>query len=359
MSVAARRGRLVVAIATAAFALLALISAGQIYTLRRASGESVTVPIALAFGVASWIVWALVVPLILWLGRRFDFRRGRRLVSVSVHLAAMLVILVPSTLLLIATGMKLFSPDEAFPWSELPRQLYASSRLQMGVLIYAAILGLGRGVEAWRRLGEREVQAGRLAAQATAARLEALASRLQPHFLFNALHTVGALIDEDPARARQLLADLGDLLRDVLAEPGAVEVPLEEELRLLDRYLSVEQTRFADRLRLQIDPPGRFGLVPVPRLLLQPLVENALRHGIAPRAVGGTVRLGFGAEADQLVITVANDGAALGSPVREGVGLGTTRERLSTRYGDRASLTLSSADGWVLATVRLPIQAVT
>ncbi len=234
--------------------------------------------------------------------------------------------------------MALFSPDEPFPWSELPRQFYSGTRFQMGVLLYGAILGLGRGLDAWRRLGEREAQAERLEAQATAARLEALASRLHPHFLFNALHTVGALIDEEPARARHLLAELGDLLRDVLAEPAATEVPLDEELRLLHRYLAIEEARFADRLRVELDPPGVLADVPVPRLLLQPLVENALRHGIAPRAAGGTVRLGFSTDGGQLVITVANDGTAVRQPIREGVGLGTTRERLATRYGGRASL---------------------
>lgn len=334
--------------------VLATISAVQIYSLRRTLGEPVSVPVALGFGVASWLGWGIAMPAILALGRRFDFRRGRRLLSVIVHLPTLVVVHLAATFLLIVVGIRLFNPEEAFPWNEAVQQVFASTRFQFGVVLYLAILGLGRGLVTWEALRQREAQAARLEAQASRARLEVLAARLQPHFLFNALHAIGVLIEESPARARAMLVELGELLREVLAEPTAIEIPLGDELRLLQRYLAIEEIRFADRLRVEMDVPDALRGVPVPRLLLQPLVENAMRHGIGQSASGGTVRIAAASDEESLVITVANDGAALATSWREGVGLTTTRERLSARHGDRASLDVVDLDGWVEARVRLP-----
>lgn len=341
------------AITGGAFGLLIVISAAQLYALRRASNESSSLPVALAFGAATWVVWVAAAPLILALGRRFDFRRGRRLLSVGVHVAMMLAVHIPATLLLIRSGLMLFAPDEPFPWADLPRQLYGS-RLQLAMLIYGSIVGVGRGVTAWRSLREQDRRAARLEAQATQARLEALALRLQPHFLFNALHAAGALIDEDPGRARAMIVELGDLLRRLLADPDVVEVPLGDEISLLNHYLAIERIRFADRLTVTVDVPTALHQVPVPRLLLQPLVENALRHGLARRAAGGTVRITGVRDGDQVRLSVWNEGTLDGEE-REGNGLAMTRQRLATRYGDRAALELrSDVDGGIEAVVRIP-----
>ncbi|HPF61572.1 MAG: histidine kinase [Gemmatimonadetes bacterium] len=338
-----------------AFAVLVLISAAQIYALRRALDESISILSALGYGVGTFIVWAMAVPLVVYLGGRYDGRPGRRLTSLAVHLVAMVAIQVPATLVVVLTGLTLFGGDEAFPWGELPRQVLLGSRFQFGFLIYVAILGLQRGLSAWHALRARELEATRLEAQAVRARLEALASRLQPHFLFNALHTVGALIDEDPVRAREVLTRLGDLLREVLAEPAAAEIPLADELRLLARYTEIEQVRFADRLRVETDLAPAAAAVRVPRFLLQPVVENALRHGIAPLARGGRVRVSAAIEGGRLRLEVANDGAPLARDPREGVGLRTTRERLRTRYGDRGTVRLVSDGAMVRTIIEIPL----
>lgn len=338
----------------AAFGALALLSSIQIYALRRTLKEPISFGQALGYGLGSWAVWALAVPLVLRLGQRFDFAPGRRSTSLAAHLLAMFAIQVPATIVTVLTGLALFSSDEPFPWGELPRQVLAGSRLQFGLLLYAGILGLGRGIDAWTRLRQRELEATRLEAQTVRARLETLAARLQPHFLFNALHTIGALIDEDPVRAREVLTRLGDLLREVLSEPAATEVPLVEELRLLERYTDIERLRFGDRLRVEVAIAPEASGVLVPRFLLQPVVENALRHGIAPLARGGTIRISGEVRSGTLYLVITNNGAPIMNGHREGLGLRTTRERLQTRHGPGATVSLESGADGVQTILALP-----
>lgn len=352
----ARPERAAVTLVAAAFGVLALVSALQLYVSRTGSNEPTTLVQVLLMGTATWMVWALFAPGILWLGRRFDFRRGRRALSAVVHTFAMLACHAPSAALVIWLGFKLFSPDRPMTAAYFRQAFLFSSRLQLSVLIYAAILGLGYAMRIWLTLRERELQAVRLEAQSAQARLEALALRLQPHFIFNTLHAIGALVDEDPRMARAMLVQLGDLLRDVLADPGGIEVTLRDELALLQRYLNIEQIRFADRLQANIVATPESLDVPVPRLLLQPVVENALRHGLAPKANGGTLRLDAAVQRGRLVVRIWNDGMPLAGSYQERIGLATTRERLRTRYGADASLVMRTADdGGVEVIIELPV----
>jgi LytS/YehU family sensor histidine kinase len=271
-----------------------------------------------------------------------------------VHLVGGLVSHVLTTTVAVWIGVRLYNPQEAITWEMLRQATLLSSRLPLSVITYAGILAVDRAVTLFHALTERRLVAARLEAQATRARLEALAARLQPHFLFNALQSVGALVDEHPARARAMLAQLGDLLRDVLAAPTETELPLEDEVALLARYLAIEEIRFADRLTVQyaIDPATR--AVPVPRFLLQPLAENALRHGLAPLPGHGTLRIASRRDGNAVELTVWNDGLRLSDSLREGVGLATTRERLAARYGGRATFALGPHTGGVAATIRIP-----
>ena len=342
----------------ASFGTLALVSSLQGFLARRAEGESTGVLAALAMGSASWAVWLLVAPLIVLTGRRFDFRRGRRIASALVHLLAFGVVFVVTSIPAIWLGYMLFSPERYPGMLKAMGQLATSSRLTLAIFIYAVILGLDRAVRVWQQLQERELQATRLEAQATRARLEALGSRLQPHFLFNTLQSVSALVDTNPGQARTMLAQLGDLLRDALDDRSDGEVTLAEEVALLGRYLDVEQTRFADRLRVEMRIAPDTVTARVPRFLLQPLAENALRYGLAPRAAGGTLQVESQRDGDRLQLRVWNDGNPLPSVVIEGVGLGTTRERLATRYGDGAKLRLAAAaNGGVESVIDLPFTA--
>ncbi len=341
----ARRGTAWVVLA--AFLVLSLVSALQSYLSARAGNEDRPFGAMLLYGMAGWAAWLLLVPPIIWLGRRFDFARGRLLASIAVHALAVLGSYVITMTLLVWLGIRIFNPDEPFTRAMLVRTLLASSRLSMVLAIYAVILVIDRALRLWQALAVRETQAVR-------ARLDVLAARLQPHFLFNALQSVSALVDEDPPRARRMLAQLGDLLRDALAEQRDGMVTLAEEIALLRRYLAIEEVRFADRLRVEVDLGPGTEAVPVPRFLLQPLAENAIRHGLAPRPEGGRLRVRARRTGDTLELSVWNDGAPLAARVSDGVGLATTRERLATTYRDRATLLLCTAERGVEARVTLP-----
>jgi LytS/YehU family sensor histidine kinase len=205
---------------------------------------------------------------------------------------------------------------------------------------------------------ERETQATRLTAQLAEARLGALRMQLNPHFLFNSLNAITVLVrDQNTAAASRMLELLSDVLRLALRADGSHETPLSTELDFLERYLAIEQVRFSDRLRPRIQVDAAIRRAAVPQLILQPLVENALRHGIARRADAGLLEVTARRDGDTLVLTVRDDGPGLepaGQPAA-GVGLANTRARLAALYGDRATLEIANAaGGGVLVTIRLP-----
>jgi LytS/YehU family sensor histidine kinase len=274
--------------------------------------------------------------------------------SAAVHLPVFFLCYAPFTVGFIFAGTRLFGTGgRRIPTAEVVSQVLSGSRMQLGMIVYAAIVGLGAAVRTWQTLQERELQASRLEAQAARARLEALSARLQPHFLFNTLHAIGALIEEAPGRARTMIALLGDLLRDLIDGTAEGEVPLRLELELLRRYLAIEQIRFEDRLQVEISAPPETLERKVPRLLLQPLAENALRHGLAPRAAAMRLTVAARLDGTALVLEVRNDGLPLPAAVKEGVGLATTRERLENR-APAGALTLLQQGGSVEARITRP-----
>ncbi|MEO5800381.1 MAG: histidine kinase [Gemmatimonadales bacterium] len=351
--------RLASVLLVSSFGTLALVSSMQGYFARRSEGEPTGIFLALAMGMSGWLVWLIVAPAIVALGRIFDFRPRRRILSLVVHLPAAVVALLVTTLPSMWLGYVLMAPGKYPGLAVTLKTVATSSRLTLTIFIYATIIGLDRALHLWQALQERELQATRLEAQATRARLEALGARLQPHFLFNTLQSVSALVDTDPPRARTMLAQLGDLLRDVLDDSARGEVTLADEIALLERYLEIERTRFADRVRIEVSIPPDTALLQVPRFLLQPLAENALRHGLAPRAAGGTLRITARRDGARLHLRVWNNGLALSPGATDGVGLATTRERLSTRYGSDATLRLTPSEGGVEAVIDLPATSAT
>jgi LytS/YehU family sensor histidine kinase len=181
--------------------------------------------------------------------------------------------------------------------------------------------------------------------------------QLHPHFLFNSLNAIAVLVrDQDTRAASRMLELLSDVLREVLRTDPAQEVPLADELRFLERYLAIEQVRFSDRLRVTFAVGADLSDAAVPGFVLQPLVENALRHGIAPRSDAGALEVGAGRDGAELALWVRDDGPGPGDPPRaEGVGLRNTRERLTTLYGERARLALAAAPGGgTVATITIP-----
>jgi two-component system, LytTR family, sensor kinase len=228
------------------------------------------------------------------------------------------------------------------------------------VLLYAAICGFAwtrQAAERSRVQAERVAQADALRARAE---LDALRGRLDPHFLFNTLHTVTVLIRREPAAAEQAMERLSALLRYVLdaKQGGREEVPLADELAFTEAYLSLEALRLGDRLRIERAVAPETLECAVPSLVLQPLVENAIKHAIAPRATGGTLHLAAQVDAQQLVITVHDDGPGASDTASTrgtGVGLDALRQRLAARFGDAATVGVaSSATQGFTVTVRLP-----
>jgi hypothetical protein len=233
-----------------------------------------------------------------------------------------------------------------------------SRRGNFSLAIYLIILSGAHAAAYYRRVQERDRQALALTAGLTQARLDALRLQLQPHFLFNTLNAISTLVHRDANAADELIGDLSDLLRASL-ENKDHEVPLAREIELLDRYLAIEKTRLGERLRIvrSIDPMAIAGLVPT--FLLQPLAENAIRHGLEPRLAPGTITITARREGDMLHLSIADDGVGLGQTsaqtARHGIGLANSEERLRTLHDGRARLELiSPPEGGVRVEVVLP-----
>ncbi len=310
---------------------------GTIYHLT--VGTPCVWPEQLVVGCTDWYIWAAITPLILALARRFPFGRATWRRSLAVHAAgSVLAALVVANGLALALWLAGGQPFQSWTWAKIMSDLLFGPYFVFYLWIYWAVVGVRQAWEYYLRYRERDLQASRLAAQLAQAQLEALKMQLQPHFLFNALNAISALMHQDVELADRMVARLGELLRRTLDSAGAQEVPLREEVEFLVPYLEIEQARYGDRLRVRLDVEDATLDARVPNLILQPLVENAIRHGIAPRAEGGQVEVRASRQHGVLELQVRDDGPGLpgGRPLqlKEGVGLANTRARLRQLYGD-------------------------
>jgi len=213
------------------------------------------------------------------------------------------------------------------------------------LLIYLVLLLSTFAIDYFRKYRDRELRNAQLEASLQAAKLSALQSQLNPHFLFNALNAVSALMYRDVEAADAMLARIGELLRLTLAADGSHEIRLSEELELLERYLDIERIRFAERLAITVDVPDSALEAHVPPFALQPLVENAIRHGVARRSEGGKVLVSARRVDGRLQLRVVDDGPGLpAEKVREGIGLRNTRDRLQQLYGTSQQLAFRKPD---------------
>ena len=310
-----------------------------------------------------WLILGALTPIAYWLARRYPIRPpiiGRNLLA---HAGGALLLCIGWA----TAGASLrwvlgIGPTEITRAQHLTGWLLTT--IPWGTFMYFTTLGCVHAFGYFVEARQRESQAARLAAQVAEARLGALRMQLHPHFLFNSLNAITVLVrDQDTANAARMLELLSDVLRQVLRADPAHEVALADELGFLERYLAIEQVRFSDRLRVRFDVDDTLRDAAVPAFLLQPLVENALRHGIAQRADSGDVEISAKRDGDILLLSVTDNGPGVDTvlPGREtsgnGLGLANTRERLTTLYGPSASLELHAGGGGgagTVALVRLP-----
>jgi LytS/YehU family sensor histidine kinase len=238
--------------------------------------------------------------------------------------------------------------------------IWATVRFHIALLIYASILGITQGVLYYRRTQARELQLAKMQAQLAQARLQALNAQIRPHFLFNTLHTIGQLWRtgrSDDADA--VLDHLGALFHKVSSSTSRFEVPLAEELELVRDYLAIEEVRFRDRLRPTVGAPFDALDCLVPPLILQPIVENAVRHGISAVSTAGTLEVSASRDGSRLRLCVRDDGPGITAATKTpgtGTGLRNTRERLAQLYGERGLLSIADAPGGgTIVTIDIPV----
>ncbi|HEX2079026.1 MAG TPA: sensor histidine kinase [Longimicrobium sp.] len=296
------------------------------------------------------LVWTLYTPVILGLARRFPLRRAVLRRHLAVHAAAGLVLASASVLIDYAVALYTFLYGPFWP------RFYWVT-LHYALLSYATVVAAGHVLDMYQRYRDREQRASQLEAQLARARLHALEMQIQPHFLFNTLNSISELVHDDPAAAEVMIAQLGDLLRMTTDGAGRAEVPLSRELEVVGTYLEIERTRFQDRLSVQTEVEPDVLDAMVPNLVLQPLVENAIRHGLSPQVSPGTVTLAARRVGDVLRLTVRDDGRGLPprGERRERVGVGNTRSRLKQAYGAAHRFELADAPGGgTLVTIEIP-----
>ena len=298
-----------------------------------------------------WNVWAACTPLVVALAKRFPLT-GQRFVShIAIHTVTsfMMAPLGSVTAYFLSRGLLGLLFRMTDPGALRLLSTFTVSVLSMsftGILTYWLVVGLYQSVHFYQAAMERQTIAAQLETQLSHAELENLKSQLHPHFLFNSLHTIGVLMQEDVEAASHLLASLGDLLRMAL-ERRENEITLRSELEFVGKYLEIEQTRFHDRLKVRMDvPPDLLGVY-VPSLVLQPLVENAIKHGISVDSAAGRLEIAAQRNNGRVSLRVRDDGPGLapGSRLRFGVGLTNVQSRLKQLYGEESSLELTRGDG--------------
>jgi hypothetical protein len=332
--------------------LFGLFSGVQVWLSMRNHGHSV--PRLMGYYLLVWVPWILPNALIVWLARRFPVVPPKAPAILLHTVAAFAVALVHElywiALLLTVQPFDRMNPDAKK--MKLVSSLFEC--LPIELVLYGLVLGVSVAFDYYGRYRERTLHAAKLEASLAEARLYALELQIQPHFLFNTMNAITSLVRtgrNDEAVA--MIAGLSDLLRYTLDHAGHQRVRLDEELSVLERYLEIQRFRFPDRMAFRIDASIEARRGTVPNLILQPLAENAVRHGIAPSAAPGVVEVrAFRAE-DRLRIEVFNSGAMVASAPR-GIGLSNTVDRLRHFYGDGGKFDLASAEGGVLASLSIP-----
>lgn len=307
-------------------------------------------------------VWGALTPFILWAARRFRFERRVWPRNLLIHTIFMILVVAVAKTVWDLAAYPATSPFRDFTWDKFLRSI--ETTYDTGTLLYAVVVLVEHAIIYYQRYQSGLIKASQLQTQLIQAQLQALKMQLHPHFLFNTLHTITALVHDDPDMAERTIARLGELLRLFLANSAIHEVPLSEELRILDLYFEIERARFEDRLRVIYDVPEPLRCATVPSLVLQPLVENSIRHGVGKRAEPGFIAVSAERYDDTLVLRVTDNGQGFkedrASASHQGMGLAITRGRLESLYGSKQSLVVRNLPaGGVEALITLPFRTET
>lgn len=302
-----------------------------------------------------WLPWTVFLPLVVWISLYFSFERPKLALQIGLHVAVCSTIVILNQLVCHA-----FLPLPPAPFDQHgppPPEV----RIGPDILIYLVTMSASVAFAHYRKSQERARRAIELEARLAQANLQALRMQVNPHFLFNTLNAISTLVHTNPRLADEMITDLGELFRGSLESSDVQEISLGRELELLDRYLAIEQRRFGDRLQVQRSIAPELLNVLVPTLILQPLVENAIRHGIEPQSAGGKIEIRADRAGARLRLSVGNSGSKPASssprakPDRHGIGLSNTQERLQQLYGHEQAFSVgqSQLGGWVVQ-IELP-----
>jgi len=351
LQITANRGRTKWILILCAWTMVGLLFAAQQIVVEKVRGAQVHWVIEVALELVEWYIWAAYTPLVIGLAKRFPLMGSRLARHIALHtiVSLMMAPVASACQYFLILGLLRFVFHITGPDVHRFLSTFGVGVLFMsftGILTYWLVVGLYQSMHFYQVAMERQTMAAQLETQLSQAELENLKSQLHPHFLFNSLHTIGILMQENVDAAGHLLVCLGDLLRMAL-ERRENEITLQSELEFVGKYLEIEQTRFHDRLKVYMEIPPDLLEVYVPSLALQPLVENAIKHGISVDSAAGRLEIEAKLHNGRVRLSVRDDGPgpAPGSRLRFGVGLTNVRSRLKQLYGDEASLELTGGDG--------------
>lgn len=341
-----------------AAAVLSMVSSALALQLSRAMGRPAEWGALVTLNSAYWLLWALFAPAIVWLSQHFRLERKGLAIALLVHAPGVAVFSFAHIAGMGAVYWWLAAlHGTPFSWWMEVRHS-ALRNFDWEMMTYWAIAGLSHAVLYYRESRDRELRAAQLETRLVEAQMATLQQQLQPHFLFNTLNAVSSLMHRDVEAADRILMRLADLLRMTLDHIGRPEITLDRELEFVSKYLEIEQARFADRLivRFDIDPEALDALVP--SLLLQPLVENAVKHGVARKSGPGHIDINARRDHQKLRLEIRDDGAGLSesamAALQKGIGVSTTRRRLQHQFGADFRFEFHRQDPGVAVVVALP-----
>lgn len=338
--------------------IVALFFSTQIYLMNYAEKQPIRHTTTFLVQASACYPWALATPLVLWLSRRFCIERSNWMRRVALH--ALFSIILCSFLLALHFNLYMVVMGRGSSITAFRVFNYVYFNLDRWLLIYGLILVLNHAFNYYHSFRKGELKASQLRTQLVQSQLEALKMQVQPHFLFNTLHSISALLSKDTDGARKMITRLGDFLRLTLENSGSMEVTLQQEIEFLHGYLEIERIRFQDRLTTDIQVDPEVLDVRVPNLILQPIVENAMRHAIG-NSTSGRVEITAVPRNGVVRIEVRDNGPGiqvdrtLDPPRGRGLGLANTRARLAGLYGNAASFELNNdPTGGLVVALEIP-----